>query len=342
MKKYKVLLGLFVILATNFAFASNRVGNGGGAWVCRSQESDIKWIQLVDLFEAQTEFGLNLARFSGDYRTIVADVSAGMLALTGGYFAELPMFIKHVNNLSEGSHVVYLEEKLPVINDALYFSVPQSASCQHGSIRYEQIVNYENNGNILVQKNLFNALNEEAKAALVIHEAIYAFRRGRGDADSINSRRIVGLAFSDLSAQLFDWHLKFLEHGTAPVYPGAYDIYVSKINSDGSIEKLSNVLIGLTGWFVSYSKPPITLWARSNEDGFVSINVDGRDGFYFAAPAISIKLDDQNWYSGDLPANGWATSLSASSSSHSIKYSCESATFLGATKVHVICVDRSI
>ena len=42
-------------------------------------------------------------------------------------------------------------------------------------------------------------LSETEKAAVIFHEAIYAYRRENGDKDSLRSRRIVGLLFSTLS-----------------------------------------------------------------------------------------------------------------------------------------------
>jgi hypothetical protein len=40
------------------------VGHGGGAWVCRDASDSIKWVKLVDLFEATNQFGLTLDSFS--------------------------------------------------------------------------------------------------------------------------------------------------------------------------------------------------------------------------------------------------------------------------------------
>jgi hypothetical protein len=68
------------------------------------------------------------------------------------------------------------------------------------ALKYEQIVDFNDiSGQIQVQIDLFNSLDEVSKAALVVHEGVYAFRRDGYDMDSVNSRHIVGLAFSSVS-----------------------------------------------------------------------------------------------------------------------------------------------
>ena len=195
------------------AHAGDKIGNGGGAWVCREQNGDIRWVKLVDLFEAESEFGLTTAQFPGSYTEIVDQVQVRLFKTNRGFFEVLSPYLERVGYLKNNPVAIqYTEDTLELIDDSLYRVKPKVSKCTGGvlvrdpksgepMIPYEQVVNYKNDGNILVQSDLFNHLSTETeKAALVYHEAIYAYRRDTAqDVDSVLTRRIVGLIFSTLS-----------------------------------------------------------------------------------------------------------------------------------------------
>ncbi len=334
-----IVSALFLLLSST-ALAFNRVGNGGGAWTCRNiSGTEILWIVPIDLYEATSQYKLNLTDYKGSYKNIVRKVSRRLLSLPGNPFPGLDLYLDNVDNLRPGPQITYLDTPLKVINDALYFAVPDSASCAGGIIRYEQIVNYDNHGFIFVQKGLFENLTERAKAAMVLHEAIYAYRRAQGDTDSLNSRRIVGLAFSDTNPQEFAWHMGFLNKNMAYIYPPSYNFYVKFVQGDGTFVPLWNIPISLTGAFSPDTNMPVTLRTRSNSQGFgfIAVQVNGR--YRVAAPNISIRLNDGNTYSAPLNPNGWAKRLSPTLFGTDPKYSCETMSFVGSNDIHIICVE---
>ncbi|WP_413293589.1 hypothetical protein ACLSU7_00650 [Bdellovibrio sp. HCB185ZH] len=342
--KRPILISILFLLISSVSFAWNRVGNGGGAWTCRKYTSkdflntEIKWIAQIDLYEAVSQYGLKVKNFpSHNYKTTVKKVSDRLLNLPGNPFAGLAPFLKNVNDLRPGSKVTYLDQELKIINDALYFAVPKKETCLDGKIRYEQIVNYDNNGFIFVQKSLFNSLSERSKAALVLHEAIYAYRRSLGDTDSLNSRRIVALAFSTLTDEQLNWHLGYLKEQTAYLYPSSYIFLIKLITDDGEIHPLWNIPIKVTGPF-SESAETVSLQNHSNSDGFAYINIEGAEGFHTAAPHLSVELNDGNTYSAPLTPNGWARRLSPNIFSTNPQYSCETMSFLSSNVIHIICV----
>ncbi|QDK45843.1 hypothetical protein DOM22_12120 [Bdellovibrio sp. ZAP7] len=341
--KHRFLISVLFLLVSSTSFAWNRVGNGGGAWICRSyvgsfSNTEVSWVAQIDLHEASSQYGLKIKNFSGNYRSIVKKVAQRLSALPNNPLAGLAPFLKEVNDLRPGQHVTYVDHDLNIINDALYFAVPKASACPKGRIRYEQIVNFDNNGFIFVQKSLFNHLSERSKAAMVLHEAIYAYRRSLGDTDSLNSRRIVGLAFSTLPDEEISWHLSYLKNDIALRYPPSYNFYIKMISDEGQIQPLWSIPIRLTGLTKGASTENAALEVVSNYLGFAFMYVDPIINPIKAAPNLSIRLNDGNTYTAPLTPNGWAKRLSPNLFSTNPKYSCEAVTMVGYNDVHIICV----
>jgi formylglycine-generating enzyme required for sulfatase activity len=196
-----VMMGLAWSSLSATAMSANDVGNGGGAWVCRDNAGAIQWSRLVDLFEAESEFGLTLAQYQGQVRDIVDQVELRIFRTDRDLYEALAPYLEKVVYLEPNPpKVTYTEDALQIIDDSLYRLTPSSRRCVGGTIKYEQVVNYKNDGLILLQSEVFNSFSNSVKAALVLHEAVYAYRREvSGDANSVNARRIVGLIFSTLS-----------------------------------------------------------------------------------------------------------------------------------------------
>lgn len=239
--KSKFIIGvgaLFALSAATSALA-HEIGNGGGTWVCRETNGDIRWAKLVDIFEAQNEFGLTIATYPGSYTDIVDSVQLRLFKANRDLYQAVSDYLDKVDYLKNNPpQIVHTLTKLTKIDDALYSIEPEQESCSGGTIAYEQVVNYKNDGRILVQAKLFSGknaggnsnLSEVAKAALVYHEAIYAYRRETaGDKNSVMSRRIVGLIFSTLSVNELTKALETLGEGEVPITGQINDKSFAKI-----------------------------------------------------------------------------------------------------------------
>lgn len=79
---------------------------------------------------------------------------------------------------------------LPV-DDANNVVVPNN--CQ-----LEQLANYTNQNQILVNGEIYNSLNDSNKAALVVHEALFKIFRMYGATNSVRARKSVALGFSNI------------------------------------------------------------------------------------------------------------------------------------------------
>lgn len=313
-KTHLILAVAFIAGLTSFqAEAGTKTGNGGGAWVCRDKANSILWIQLVDLFEAWGDFNLTLTKFNSPYEVIVEQVKAKMLEGGSAHLNKLSPFIDELNDLKEGSQrIIYTDDPLPIIEDAYYMVPPFGPLCEEGKIRYEQVVRYDDGGPITVQRQLFNALSDGSRAALVIHEGTYAYRRGLGDRNSSNTRKIVGLAFSTISAADFGAAIEPLYSAQEmEIPPGSYYVWGYQTNWQGSYSNMLGARVSISGSFANDpSHSNIERFSGTIGEGNVAqiLIPNKQNGAQLSRPSIEVDLNDQA-YSGVIAQVGWSTDL---------------------------------
>lgn len=205
-----VLLSLgFSAGAAEFAGVEGAVSGGGGKGiVCRDGAGGVKSVELLDLWEAKTLYQEPQVPLSGK---LDQDVDALLVALKDAYpFSGSGTFGDSPNMFKDQDYVLaalresaqnFLKphaprvhrlrgSRLELTNDSMEIAVPRD--CEMG-----QVVNYQPNGFIFVDQDLFEKMDERNQAALIIHEAFYDFlRTSAGERNSIRVRRSVGLAMS--------------------------------------------------------------------------------------------------------------------------------------------------
>ena len=93
--------------------------------------------------------------------------------------------------------------EIALIDDAKVRVKPAIETCD-GTIAPMQIANFTDDGRLLIDSHLFNhpKFSPRDQAALLVHEAIYAYFRSRfEDRDSQRARRVVGILFSKLDSK---------------------------------------------------------------------------------------------------------------------------------------------
>lgn len=172
-----------------------KVGNGGGAWACKLR-NQIKWIEILDLFEAREEFGLEQVDFyDKGFKEIVEFVKTDLQESgQGKFFKDLDFYIKKVYK-STG----FIKSVLRDTEDSFYRISPEAETCPGGIVKYIQVANFIDEENLYIRKLYWSRMDEINRAALVLHEAIYfVLREKLGDTNSTRTRRIVGLIFSNI------------------------------------------------------------------------------------------------------------------------------------------------
>ena len=193
----KIITVFALFTLTQIANGGDKVGNGGGLWTCSANQI-LQQGMLVDLYEAEIEFGLPLISSSQtDPMKIVAERNLFVQS-------NLPAYYYGWNQILTDSNrkIRYVNSELTIVDDSLFRVKPISTTCAAGWV-YTQFANFTNQDQILIRSDLWNSPNVPSlhKSALIWHEVIYAWLRAQyQDTDSIRARQIVGLLFSTLSA----------------------------------------------------------------------------------------------------------------------------------------------
>lgn len=198
MKSNKVFLiaaiaGLFVTPC----LAGNGSGGGGYASTCRNPQGKIERAELLDLYEARTVYHRTLLTSSGDSLEDYKAALKNMYTLQGYPEAyEVEIAEKSFRNFFDITEFTKPGEKVPEIKDL--GEIPPPAGCQ-----YEQVAAFGGKEKFLTLKwgkidsEIWNALDSQNQAALIVHESHYSGYRYLEEKTSQNARIAVGIIFSE-------------------------------------------------------------------------------------------------------------------------------------------------
>lgn len=197
-----VYLNLFIVFGLMISMevkASGPSTSGGGfSVVCRSGTNQIVSAELLDLYEARTVYGFELMKSSGNLmRDYVRAVKNGY-RLQGSHpdITEQEM-IENVEKFQKISIWLSEDEKLPNLDDlGLKISVPFGCKIEPLAIFYD----LENI--VVIDREIWNAMDFLSKSALVIHEIYYRYYRHLTIDPDINSLEARLITASDFSTNL--------------------------------------------------------------------------------------------------------------------------------------------
>lgn len=160
-------------------------GGGGNAVVCMAADGSIQFATSVDLYEGYVVNG-----FSAESSALPYKEQAILRAKEIGKGLDLDLdglverTVDSVRFLPRGT-------ALTPVKDASYLFQP-AQNCQ-----ITQLAHYvDRNDNLLVNEEVWEKLSETDKAALVVHETLYAYLRAFGAKTSDQVRHTVAVAFS--------------------------------------------------------------------------------------------------------------------------------------------------
>ena len=338
--------------------AGNSTGNGGGGWVCRDSYGKVLWSELIDLFEAQNSFSLELGHSNGSRVDMANAAIAKMMYRNSEWkyppgwwekMEEVYRWLSKTEYLEEGAkNITFTNANLEIIDDALYFVIPRQDSCKNGQLRYEQFVHYLKDGRILVQRELFQSLSEISKAALIVHEAIYAWQRSEGALDSVNTRQIVGQLFSNWSGEAIVSSLLGLYSAyELPFRPGPYDVSMISFDLLGNRTPIADQTISIQTrqCFDTLNR---NCGPRHNANGATDLRGIftaelGEGNGSWTKPTLQFDFRGHT-FSGTLQLNGWAMQLQSRFSGQSTVW-CEAfisdhPMFSKPGEIRIICAER--
>jgi len=234
------VLSSLCVLATTHAFAGGEVSAGGGAFICPDKSQS----QFLDLFEAQipgvvTTAGLSVPPSNAP---VEQQVQAAFDRL--GLGSPLRTLLMSVYADVKSAR----EQDMPAGDGIAWPADAHNEYQKNGCAPQGIILFHDDYGNaqlsdqdwISVDRAALLSLPNQQQAATWVHETVYKFfRAAQSDKDSIRSRAIVGLLFSnesqsdmirDINQQLLNWDLNALpSHAWGEALVGTFDLFESQI-----------------------------------------------------------------------------------------------------------------
>jgi hypothetical protein len=241
-----VLLSMAALALGGAAFAEGPITSGGGkAVVCFGENGSIKSVELLDLFEGRVAFGdVHLGQQQETEKRLV-DTAIGRLKKTGYNLlgTEFGQITEAVDAVYKTYSFVGSEGELPITDDS-YELVRVTRGCEIRQLAY-----YLDQSRILINAELYQRLSPLNRAALALHEAVYAVDRiTTGKQDARHARRVVSTALAVNS-----------DVGSAyEGLPGNYTICQSDGESYGDTIYRSRKLT----YFVYYPNPDHPAWTK--------------------------------------------------------------------------------
>lgn len=187
--RYKFLLAAVSVLIIPLGvWAGKEVGNGGSGVICRDPDTGlIHRAELLDLYEAREIRGLELDLGSP---TEAYQVKLKRVLKTLRVAAPIrsQVYEKYVDRFwSEG--VLLRDSEFVVIPDSFHISVPKPCKIEQVAIQKAQ--EFPGDKRYFISQELWQAFDENSKAALVLHEIIYREALDWGHKDSKGTRFLV-------------------------------------------------------------------------------------------------------------------------------------------------------
>ena len=182
----KMIISLLLLVSTS-AFAGHETGNGGDVVVCKKADGTFTY-ELLDLYELREVHGLkpDFASFPRATYVEKAKHQIDKLSEWSDYNGEtFTNFLQdHYLNKLENVHtrIKFIQDDLEDIPDSYNTYLPNNCMLKQIAINYQ-------NGVIAIDERLWNALDEDNKSALILHELFYEDFIRSGHRDSIITRQ---------------------------------------------------------------------------------------------------------------------------------------------------------
>lgn len=141
-------------------------GNGGDILVCR--QSPDAHLKSLDMYEASNRYGLKLQPFNKRENEIqIAKLILASIELKSPY--RYKAYLKQIENFY--NEVLFLEMDLSNIRDTGKVNIPND--CKLKQIINQNLNILPPNKSYIINKPLWQLINSETKASLIIHELLY-------------------------------------------------------------------------------------------------------------------------------------------------------------------------
>jgi hypothetical protein len=197
---------LFISLFCSVVFAQNKVGNGGDVVSCINSNV------ILDFYESDQKTIL-ISSNSKKYTEILKDQFEKFKNVAPKVFNNYLDRLKSIE-----SEIEYKKNiKLTDIKDSEELFLPEDKSCHLYQIAIRKKSKTESEKRFIIDKKLWNKLDEVNKAGLISHEIIYEHLSKLNETNSVNVRKINRFVFSQNSKDNDFW--KLIQELKIELYP---------------------------------------------------------------------------------------------------------------------------
>lgn len=190
MRQWIVMVGV-IALSLNALAGGDIVGNGGDAVVCKSKRT-IDTVEMLDLYEARIFRGWKLVAPSPLPPVEQAvEALAPLQNLDPARYARLRIRVEGFM----ADTVLMPDADLEDISDSEELFIPKDCDVEQIVIRRKNILPKEKR--FVVNKTLWDEMDEQNQAALILHEVIYEEHFLAGEPNSLTARYLTGLLMSE-------------------------------------------------------------------------------------------------------------------------------------------------
>ena len=182
----KLLTILVTTIITTTTYAGNTDGGGGRGVVCYDQNNNVTSVELLDLYEGKILEGLTPIESDESIEQILENVINKNINSQSVEFKEQLLYTK---NIYKSFRYLPTGVRLKPIHDSGEIFVP--ASC-----KIEQVANMQGINKVFVVQDFWDKMNNVNKAALVMHEYLWATHRYAGRKLSKRARNLTAKYFA--------------------------------------------------------------------------------------------------------------------------------------------------
>lgn len=160
-------------------------GGGGQGVVCYNPQGEIESVKLLDFYEGEILYGLNVPEYEGTPLEIIKEVSEKFPYLNdAGFKDEMSITFNSFRFLPPGI-------RLKEINDGnVIYRIPNDC-------KIEQIANFQGISRIVIVGDFWEKMSPTHKAGLILHERFWYEERSGQIKHSARVKRNVARIFSD-------------------------------------------------------------------------------------------------------------------------------------------------
>jgi hypothetical protein len=202
--KYKLGFVLNALLCASLlaseAWAGKEAGNGGNVVTCRKADHSLTSIEMLDYYEARVFRGISVSMgdASFDYKQKIDLVLDRLAKSDPGRAERYRGWAKSF--MSEAALIPGIT--LTPIPDSDQVGLPRGCAMEQIAIQKEP--QFPQDSRYTISKDLWDNLDEQGKAGLILHEIIYREALGFGHQTSVASRYFHSLIASELYSKLTD------------------------------------------------------------------------------------------------------------------------------------------